>query len=663
MIPTLLTKCWAAIIAAFCPSPPHSPSGPTTPTPPPCLHLHPADALLDESSLLALAEAIARKISQDRAAIGQDRLLDHVVSQEWRNLQQKLLATEAVLLPAFRAFSEILSPLRPVNIVPREVLSRIFALVGVGAEVVPLSHVCRRWRDIALHSPKLWTSFGNRDLTPMLPTFIERSRGAPLDVSVCIDSDDIHRLERLTDLQSVSSRMRSFEVTISGSFTDQVKNVFSRFRNPALLLKNLSIRFDHDTKVSSQESLDGDDTFGLLFGKQHPNLSALSLKSLRPWTAPLSETLTSLTLASLYLSANVLYPCLKAVPNLTFLALLNVISVLSEDYTGSSDPISLDRLSTLYIHQPGGPYKHFGHLMAHLQIPRPSLACILMGECDTLDDDFTSNLTQPVIRLSCAFTRLVLQLDGEPASKFYLHGVQDETFVVSLCLPTAAVPQIFSAGGAISLGSVSADPSQAAEFVLRADGENQTMSAENLTHVLRCLPAIETLVVTGMPLDNVVNALAALRDELQAPVLPRLRSLYVRGIGADALALMRYVGQRLEPGLPDPRIVCPASLKSSLGSRFGEVQAIEDLDASDFPRPLTVPVEMQEFLKINLERLPFAPRMSGIGSWRGTVGTGTDSLSIVSPTFCTSLCKSIYGGAKEIGCLPLAISSHRDTHE
>ena len=516
-----------------------------------------------------------------------------------------------------------------MNIVPRDILSRIFALVGAGAEVVPLSHVCRRWRDIALRSPKLWTSVGNRDLTPMLPTFIERSQGALLDVSVCIDSDDINRLQRLTDLQSVSSRMRSFEVTISGSFTDEVKNVFSRFRNPALLLKNLSIRFDHDVKVSSQESLDGDDTFGLLFGKQHPNLSALSLKSLRPWRAPLSETLTSLTLASLYLSANVLYPCLRAVPNLTFLALLNVISVLSEDYTGSEDPISLDRLSTLYIHQPGGPYKHFGHLMAHLQIPRPSLACILMGECDTLDDDFTSNLTQPIVRLSCAFTRLVLQLDGEPASKFYLHGVQDEKFVVSLCLPTAAVPQIFSAAAAgggggeeegggggdgegrstISLGgSVSADASQATEFVLRADGENQTMSAENLTHVLRCLPRIETLVVTGMPLDNVVSALAALRDEqqLQSPpvVLPRLRSLYVRGIGADALALMRYVGQRLEPGLPDPRIVCPASLKSALGSRFGEVQAIEDLDAaSGFPRPLTVPMEMQEFLKINLERV------------------------------------------------------------
>ena len=487
----------------------------------------------------------------------------------------------------------------------------------------------------------------------MLPAFIERAQGAPLDVSVCIDSDDIQRLDRLADLQSASSHLRSFEVTISGPFTDGVKNLFSRFRNPSPMLSTLSIRFDHDVDVPNP---DEDDTFGLLFDKQLPALSTLSTKSLRPWTTCLSDTLTTLTLASLYLSANDLYPCLKSVPNLTFLALLNVISTLSEDYTGSSDPIPLDRLRTFYVHQPGGAYKHFVHLMSHIQIPRPTLACILMGECDTLDDDFTSNLTQPV-RLSFALTRLVLQLDGEPASKFYLHGAHDnENFIISLCLPTPAIPQIFTPGPGISLGSLSAETSHTTQFVLRADspnpngaaaaaaaGENQTLSADNLTHILRRLPALETLVVTGTPLDNVVRALSALRDEQQAPVLPGLRSLYVRGIGgADdsevvaALALSRYVGQRLEPGLPDPRVVCPASLKSSLGPRFRDVEAIEDLGAPDFPRPLIVPRAMQEFLKANLERvscacLPresslsdFTLRMSGIGLWRETVGTGTE---------------------------------------
>ncbi|KAH9005633.1 hypothetical protein EDB86DRAFT_1467650 [Lactarius hatsudake] len=587
MISTLLSRCWAATIAVWLPSRQDYPRTAPRTSPRPTR----GGTALDDASLLSLAEAISRKITRDRAAMGQDRLLDPIVSQE-------LLATEAVLSPAFHAVSELLSPSRQVHQVPRDILTKIFVLVGTGAEVVPLTHTCRRWRHIALRTPKLWTSLRDRDLTNMLPMFIERSQGAPLDISVSISSDDTHRLKLLTDLQAASSHLRSFDVTISGSFTDAVKEAFSHFHKPAPLLTTFSIRFDHDTKVPAPESPEAGDTFSSLFGREHPMLSALSLKSLRPWTSPLSETLTTLTLASLFLSANDLYPCLQAVPNLTFLALLNVISALSDDYAGTSDPISLDRLDTLYIHQPGGPFKHFGHLMTHLQFPRLDLACVLMGECDTLDDDFISTLTHPV-RLSHRLTRLALQLDGEPASKFYLHGAHDETFVISLCLPTAAIPQIFGAGG-ISLGPISVDTSTATEFVLRADGENQTISADNLTHVFRSLPAIDTLVITGMPLDNVVSALARLRDELQTPVLPQLRSLYVRGIGTDALALMRYMGQRLEPGLPNPRVVCPASLKGSVGSRFGEVEAIEDLGAEGFPGPLTVPESMQGFLKLNL---------------------------------------------------------------
>lgn len=80
MIPALLDRCRAAIIAAIYPSPPG-----TAAAPPPPQRCRPdrVDALLDESSLLALAEAIARKISKDRAAIvGQGRIPDPVLAQE-----------------------------------------------------------------------------------------------------------------------------------------------------------------------------------------------------------------------------------------------------------------------------------------------------------------------------------------------------------------------------------------------------------------------------------------------------------------------------------------------------------------------------------------------------------------------------------------------------
>ena len=44
-------------------------------------------------------------------------------------------------------------------------------------------------------------------------------------------------------------------------------------------------------------------------------------------------------------------------PNPTFLILLDTISILSDDYTGTPDPISLDWLSTLYVYQPASQGK------------------------------------------------------------------------------------------------------------------------------------------------------------------------------------------------------------------------------------------------------------------------------------------------------------------
>lgn len=214
-------------------------------------------------------------------------------------------------MPAFLAVLELLSPSRLVHQIPRDNLARIFALVGTGAEVVPLTHVCRRWRNIAMRTSKLWTSIRDRELTDMLPFFIERSQRELLDVSVSINSNDTHRLKLLTDLQVASSHLRSFEVAIEGSFTDAAKEAFSRFHKPAPLLTTLSIRFDPDAGFPASESPEVADAFSRLFGREHPMLSSLSLKSLRPWTSPLSETLTTLTLASLLLSANDLYPCLN----------------------------------------------------------------------------------------------------------------------------------------------------------------------------------------------------------------------------------------------------------------------------------------------------------------------------------------------------------------
>jgi len=82
---------------------------------------------------------------------------------------------------------------------------------------------------------------------------------------------------------------------------------------------------------------------------------------------------------------------------------------------------------------------------------------------------------------------------------------------------TAAIPRIFDASG-LSVGSIS------------------------LFRVFQRPPELKTLVVTGMPSDNIVAALNRLRDDSEGPViLRRLRYLYTRGIGENSLSLTRFL--------------------------------------------------------------------------------------------------------------------------
>ncbi len=482
----------------------------------------------------------------------------------------------------------------------------------------------------------------------MMPVALQRSGNHLLDVSLQITCDEIWRLERL--LEFPFSRLRTLDVAVTGPFTDEVKGIFSRCRSHASVLNEFSLRFDFDASIPQPIPFDENNCFSMLFDQEVPAISALFLRNLHPWPPLLSEQLKALTLTSIFISADELYPALRSVPNLETLGLLNSISVLSENFSGSDTPIPLDRLRVLYIHQPRGALKHLNHIFSHLIIPRLDLACVFMSDSAVVDDDIPEN-PEHSYRMFRTVTELVMHLDSLPESQFYLYGVHQDNLAFSFCLPTTTMPRIFNTAG-LSMGSISANVSQVSRFILRGDDSNSSVSVDNLVHVFRCLPQLETLVVTGMPLDNVVTALNRLRDESDGPVLRQLRYLYTRGIGGNSLPLTRFLGQRLEPELPVPQVVCPASLKSSVGTRYGDIRAIEDLKPGEFPKPFSVPEPMQRFLKMNLEtvRFPFVfvkwlrLRVSYRARW---TGYSNDVTGLNTPSKCLIHCYA-----------PLAIMYH-----
>ena len=92
---------------------------------------------------------------------------------------------------------------------PTELLISIFyltlPLIGQRDFLVSarISWVCRRWRQIALSSPRMWTyvdlaepCFSN---TPWLAVFLERASGAPMDV--CYDvSEPNNAVEHMVEV-------------------------------------------------------------------------------------------------------------------------------------------------------------------------------------------------------------------------------------------------------------------------------------------------------------------------------------------------------------------------------------------------------------------------------------------------------------------------------
>ncbi|GJE89624.1 hypothetical protein PsYK624_057280 [Phanerochaete sordida] len=105
-----------------------------------------------------------------------------------------------------------------IHCLPVELIADIFARVGVhrpalrtSLEILTASHVCRRWRDITLQSPQLWTHL---DLRPgRKPEYhrmlIERSQNCSLYVSGDARLCDESQIELVVE---VMHRVRSFEV-------------------------------------------------------------------------------------------------------------------------------------------------------------------------------------------------------------------------------------------------------------------------------------------------------------------------------------------------------------------------------------------------------------------------------------------------------------------
>ncbi|KAI0046005.1 hypothetical protein FA95DRAFT_1560602 [Auriscalpium vulgare] len=181
----------------------------------------------------------------------------------------------------------------PAIRLPPEVLTIIFTYLSSAFEAgshvwedddspvdlrwLAITHVCRRWRQIALEYPLLWTYIDFSYGRECLETFLSRAKRAPLSI---VSGKPLTANERRFIAQNIG---RTRALTVKSS-----SDVFTTLNEPATLLEDFELML-----FSSAAQLPGD-----LFGRSAPALRHLQLVTpcLLPWKSSLLTELTSLSL-------------------------------------------------------------------------------------------------------------------------------------------------------------------------------------------------------------------------------------------------------------------------------------------------------------------------------------------------------------------------------
>ncbi|KAA1470870.1 hypothetical protein DENSPDRAFT_78198 [Dentipellis sp. KUC8613] len=145
----------------------------------------------------------------------------------------------------------------PVSILPGDILATIFLHIAAASVKNGLSrmewirattHVCHRWRELALEVLGLWTdihpALGRRWISEMLA----RSQGASLRVLL---NEDVQATEYLSSIRSHTYRIKELRVDVTKS---QSPDILSLFSTPAPSLEILHIQKPdlNDTPVPRQ---------------------------------------------------------------------------------------------------------------------------------------------------------------------------------------------------------------------------------------------------------------------------------------------------------------------------------------------------------------------------------------------------------------------------
>ena len=187
--------------------------------------------------------------------------------------------------------------LAPISRLPPETLAEIFSLLSFsagdyeyivpGLEWISVTHVCHRWREIALCSPYLWNHINFTRLTAAgFTEILARAKMSPLHIKVEItpwNEAQFNVFKR--QLEAHISHTR--HLSISGKFQAALERLLERLVSPAPALVSLSLaKSSHPGRLPKFIIPDS------LFNRTTPKLTRLKLiRCSIGWKSPLLKGL------------------------------------------------------------------------------------------------------------------------------------------------------------------------------------------------------------------------------------------------------------------------------------------------------------------------------------------------------------------------------------
>ncbi|KAF8264480.1 hypothetical protein EI94DRAFT_466671 [Lactarius quietus] len=307
--------------------------------------------------------------------------------------------------------------LSPISSLPPEVFTAIFSLAcfpgtsSLGGEpdhhLVPLriSHVCRRWREIALNQPLLWSHVGFSDLSPVGVTeILARAKSVPLYLEADFRDyrrDDIRFSTFQKELQARVPRVRRL---IIGAEPSQIHSTLERLVSPAPTLEylTLSSRGRRPRTIGSAHLFPPDTLFdgsaprlcrlelhnyginwksSLLKGLKYLVLDTISYPDLAVWLGALDEMPQLKTLTLHWTSPNA--PFQLAVERTITLPSLTSLDILTFMWDCSVILAHLDLPALTSLCVTAICPSHIWQLSAHVQILLPYVVRHAHGPQDT----------------------------------------------------------------------------------------------------------------------------------------------------------------------------------------------------------------------------------------------------------------------------------------